>query len=158
MGKILLHRVLAMVVLCALAASPAVAAEIEAVKDLQRDGQRVRETGKPLVLLVTASDCAFCEVLKRAEFRHLTDDARFLLREVEVDSGQEAKDFDGSETAHSFLGEKYAVRFTPTVLFLDHRGEPLARPLVGVLTLDYYSYYFDKRLAAATRVLRERLN
>lgn len=148
-----------LLILLLLAVSPARAGQdIALADDLRQDGRTVREKGKPIVALVTATYCEYCETLKNEVFRFLTDDDRFLLREVVIDSGRPVQDFDGQESGHGLLGEEYKIKLTPTVLFLDGDGKALADPLVGVLTLDYYSYYFDKRVAKATETLVERLN
>ncbi|MEA3290790.1 MAG: thioredoxin fold domain-containing protein [Pseudomonadota bacterium] len=154
------HGLLMLILLpLSLAVYPAWAGQdILLADDLQQDGRVVREEGKPIVALVTATYCEYCETLKDEVFRFLTDDDRFLLREVVIDGGWPVQDFDGQESGHGLLGKEYKVKLTPTVLFLDEDGKALAEPLVGVLTLDYYSYYFDKRVAEATETLVERLN
>ena len=39
------------------------------------------------------------------------------------------------------------VFLTPTVLFLDGKGQSLAEPLVGVSNVDFYLYYLERRIS-----------
>lgn len=61
-----------------------------------------------------------------------------------MDSGMSLSDFSAVKTTHHQFTRKLGVNFSPTVLLLNDNGAALTEPLEGVLTLDYYRYYFEK--------------
>ena len=81
------------------------------------------------------------------------DDA--LLRQIEADRAVPVVGFDGRPTTHSALAARYGVTLTPTVLVVDGTGAPLAEPVVGLLTADFYGAYLDDALRAGLAKLRK---
>ena len=64
------------------------------------------------------------------------------------------QDFDGVEIAGREFAARYNVFVTPTLLLLDGQGESLADPLVGTPNLEFYGFYLNKNIEAATEALR----
>lgn len=128
---------------------------IKLAGNLSLDAERSRQQNRPLVVFFTNHDCPYCEILRAEQFQFLSNDKRFILREIELDSGNQVTDFDGKTRDHGQFARRYAVSLTPTVAFIGPEGQQLADPIVGVLTLDFYSYYFDKAVAQATDRLRD---
>ncbi len=81
------------------------------------------------------------------------DDA--LMRQIEADRAVAVVGFDGRPTTHSALAARYGVTLTPTVLVVDGTGAPLAEPVVGLLTADFYGAYLDDALRAGLAKLRK---
>ncbi len=128
---------------------------IPVADDLQRDAQSAQKTQKPIVLFTTASDCPFCEVLREEVFQFLPNDERFILREVIIDNANKpVTNFDGSSTSLPEVADQYGVNLTPTVLFVGTNGEQLIEPMVGVITLDFYNYYFDEAIKQSTQAIK----
>ncbi len=67
-------------------------------------------------------------------------------------------DFDGTSITAQSLADRYGVVATPTLLFLDSRGEPLVRPLMGYNGSDFFSYYLERALDAAIARSRAGVN
>lgn len=121
--------------------------------DLHQDGKEASRTGKPIVILVSAADCPYCEVLKDNVFIGMERDERIILRELATDKPIHLVDFDGSATNHQTFTSKQRLFFTPTVLFLDGTGRPLAKALVGVTNVDFYLYYLEQRIDKSKQIL-----
>lgn len=124
----------------------ATAAEIVPATDLHRDGNEASRTGRPIVALISAADCIYCEVLKSNVFIGMEQEKRVILREINIDSGQNLVDFEGRVTDHRSFANKRGLILTPTVLFLDGTGKPLAQPIIGVANVDFYNFYLEKRI------------
>lgn len=132
------------------------ATEITLSSNLLSDSQAARSDQKPIVLFVTASDCPYCETLREEVFQFLPNDSRFILREIVMDDAKrKVIDFNGDDTSASLIADQYGVFLSPTVLFVDANGKQLSKPLVGVLTLDFYNYYFDQNITQSTQMIRQ---
>lgn len=127
--------------------------EIQRAADLHQDGEDASRTGKPIVMLVSASDCLYCEVLKDNVFVGMERDDRIILRELGTDNPIRLIDFDGKTTDHQDFARKHGLFFTPTVLFLDGNGQPLSEPLVGVANVDFYAYYLERRIDKSRQII-----
>lgn len=44
---------------------------------------------------------------------------------------------------------------TPILLFLNHTGREIDKRMLGVNTIEMYSYYLDESLAAALKAVRK---
>ncbi|MFT5261079.1 MAG: thioredoxin-related protein [Gammaproteobacteria bacterium] len=126
---------------------------ITLASSLSADAVQAKNTQTPIVIFTTASDCEYCEVLRENVFQFLPNDRRLILREVIMDSTTTFESFNNESLTYSQFAERHEVDFSPTVLFLSDEGHEIAAPLVGVLTLDYYRYYFDKAVTIATKAL-----
>ncbi len=144
--------------LALLAPLTAAAAEIPAARALDADGRRADAERLPVVLLYSATWCAWCTAVKDEFFQHMVDDPayreRIILREVTIDSQIPLVDFAGSSGTHQDFATAGGVRLVPTVRFVDGGGQQLAAEMVGVTTLDYYGWYLDRRIEQALDRLR----
>ena len=130
------------------------AGQIELAQNLEQDALDSKSNGKPIVLFVTADDCPYCEQLRDEYFQFSTEDDRFLLREIELGPYHETLNYDGKNSNHQLLADRYDISLTPTIAFVGPDGEPLAKPIIGILTMDFYHYYFEKALAESIALLK----
>ena len=147
-------------VLGVLLALPALAAfdHLPLVQDLTALGRDARARGLPILLLVSRSDCGYCEKLvdevigpmvKSGEYRD-----RILIRELMSDAVEPVRDFSGRWMPADAVAGRYRASLTPTVLFLDPEGRELAPRIRGINTVDLYGFYLDRSIERAI----ERLN
>jgi len=134
---------------------PTHAGEIQMAQNLAKDAQDSRDNKKPIVLFLTAEDCPYCEKLREEYFQFSTEDDRFILREVEIGPYHDTLNFEGKTSNHQLLADRYGLSLTPTVAFVGPDGEPLAKPIVGILTMDFYHYYFEKALQESISALEQ---
>jgi len=124
---------------------------------LRDDSRQSQSTGQPLLVFVSQKDCEFCKRLREQVLFPLIRagelDGKVILREVSLDSGYRLQGFDGVEIAGREFAARYNVFVTPTLLLLDGQGESLTDPLVGAPNLEFYSFYLDKNIGAATEAL-----
>ena len=122
------------------------AESIMLAEDLALDAQNARAANKPIVLFVTADHCPYCEQLRDEYFKFSPGDERFILRELVLDENPELVGFSGEPSTHKQVAAEYDIWLTPTVVFVGADGQQLTDPIVGVLTMDFYHYYFEKAL------------
>ncbi len=126
--------------------SASIAEPIQVAANLAIDADFSRKQNIPIVFFVTADHCPYCETLRREYFKFSTDDERFILRELELDEYHSVVGFDGRKSNHRVLADRYGISLTPTVIFVGPNGSELADAIVGLLTMDFYNYYFEKAL------------
>ena len=127
---------------------------IELAKDLEQDASSSLAKNKPIVFFVTADHCPYCEQLRQEYFKFSSDDERFILRELELDEYHSVVGFDGKTINHQLLADRYHISLTPTVAFVGPDGEQLTDAIIGVLTMDFYNYYFEKALGESISKLK----
>jgi thioredoxin-related protein len=154
---------LALRALALLLASSSLAAntplEVPMSENLQTDGRNSERTQRPIVLVFSAHNCSYCELLEASILRPTIlsgyYDDQIILRKLMLDSPLPIRDFDGERRAPSALSRRYQVHVTPTVLFVDARGNELAPRLVGINTVEMYGGYLDAAIQEARRQLVE---
>jgi hypothetical protein len=79
-----------------------------------------------------------------------------LIREIVVGSDFDAPltDFGGRTTTHSAFARTRRVKLTPTLDFLDDRGNRLVDPIVGVRLPDFYGTFIDRAIDESIAKLR----
>lgn len=123
---------------------------VPVARDLQKDAALARDKKGVVLVLFAAEDCSYCETVLK-EFlipmsRNAEYQSKVVMRVVEQFSYQEMKDFRGSKTVQRhFAGDKGA-RFFPTVMVFDSNGKLLAKPVVGLSTIDYYGESLDQAI------------
>ncbi len=128
---------------------------IELAEDLSNDASVSLAEDKPIVFFVTANHCPYCEQLRQEYFKFSPDDERFILRELELDEYHSVVGFDGKTINHRLLADRYNISLTPTVAFVGPDGDQLTDAIVGVLTMDFYNYYFEQALDESISRLKE---
>lgn len=149
----------AVALLIAGAASAAAALEVRgglpAPDDLGVDAALAAQRGRPLLVLFSLPDCAYCETVRRNYLLPLMRAGRAqerpVVRELEITGSARLIGFAGKRTSGSELASHYKVRFAPTVVLLDGAGRLLAPPLAGGDVAGMYGAYLDAALAEAQR-------
>jgi len=155
MKKTLLTILLAIFSLSSPGIADPVFGPIELAEDLSNDASVSLAQDKPIVFFVTADHCPYCEQLRQEYFKFSPDDERFILRELELDEYHSVVGFDGKTINHRLLADRYNISLTPTVAFVGPDGNQLTDAIVGVLTMDFYNYYFEQALDESISRLKE---
>lgn len=147
-----------LLLLCLPLGSLAAEPYLQPAHDLQQDGIQADRLGIPILLLVSRERCSYCRRLKRevlgpiqlgGQYRN-----RLIIREILIDPGRHLKDFQGQRRPAAALAGDYGVSLTPTLLFLDAGGRELTSRMVGINTLEMFSFYLDEAIAEAAGALR----
>jgi thioredoxin-related protein len=116
----------------------------------------MRRERKPLLLFFDRGECPYCEQALREYLLPMASEGwgeRALFRQVEIDRTLPLIGFDGRETTHRALSERYGAVLSPTVVVVGPDGERLSDPLVGLM-VDFYGAYLENALAEGAAKLR----
>lgn len=142
----------AAILACALSQTVS-AQSLEAAQDLARSAREAAAARVPLLVFYSQPGCPYCDEARRNYLGPMSADpaARKTLRIVEVDITSEAPlvDFSGQRTTRRAFARAQRVHFVPVVAFVGARGEPLARPLIGLTVPDFYQAYLERRIEEA---------
>jgi len=134
------------------------AVNLPAARALNADGERSARERIPVLLFFDLWDCPYCD---RALQQFLVpmasgDDwgSRAIYRQVEIDKLDPLVDFNGEKTTHRALAKRYDIKVTPTIYLVDARGEPLGKPLLGLMTPDFYGAYLEQAITDAGAKLK----
>ena len=126
--------------------------------DLHADGERSAREKIPVLLFFDLWDCPYCDRALREFLVPMANGSewgsRAIYRQIEIDKMLPLVDFAGGTTTHRDLAKAYGVRYTPTLHLLNGRGETLGKPLVGLMTPDFYGAYLEQAISEATRKLQ----
>jgi hypothetical protein len=133
-------------------------AEVPQARDLAFDGADARATGRVIVVLFSTAGCPWChrvgEEFLKPMLANEHDRSRIIVREIDIDARSALTDFSGATTTHARFAMAHQIRFAPTIAFFGPRGAPLAEPLIGFRTAEYFGYYLDARIEAGLAKLR----
>lgn len=114
--------------------------------------KEARARRAPIVIAFVQASCNYCAIAKRDYLVPMHRDAKWreqiVMREVDLDRNAPFRDFNGAATFPSDFSRRYGVNRVPTVVVVNHRGELLAPPIVGLLTEDFYGFYLEEAIAA----------
>jgi thioredoxin-related protein len=125
--------------------------------DLRQEARLVEKTAKPLVMLFSLPDCAFCTEVRRNYLtpliRDLPASQRPIVREVVITSERAMNDFAGAASTQSAFAARYKTKVAPTVIMMDATGKPLAEPIIGAGMAGFYGAFLDRALEQAEKAL-----
>jgi thioredoxin-related protein len=151
--RALLAAILALIIAPAAAQERLVYADDLAAIAAEAAARRV-----PLMIVFTEASCPYCTRAKRDYLAPLQARGPFadkvIVREVDVSTDRRLRGFDGEETTHREFGRANQVRRVPTVVVMDQRGEPLAQPIVGLLSDDFYRLTLEQAIEEGLFKLR----
>lgn len=121
-----------------------------AAKDLQKLGTEACRNNRVLTVVITRQDCPYCDKLKKQvllpDLRNGVFNKQWLLAELRIDEGINVRDFSGKTVAAAELAKRWRAELTPTVLFLNQKGEEIAPRITGLKLVDFYDDYLQKSL------------
>lgn len=122
-------------------------AAVPLATDFAAHARRAKALDVPLIVLVSLRDCVYCGPIRQRELAPLVRSGKYEVREIGMDSTAPVRDFDGSTTTGVAWARAHGAKVSPTVLFLDTNGHPVADPLIGAGLPDFYGAYLDDAIA-----------
>ena len=133
--------------------------KVKLTHNLAKDGRLAERKGLPILLVFSASDCSYCELLEAEILRPMllsgdyTD--KVIIRKVNIDEDSAiVRDFNGKKTPLNDIVLRYGVYVTPTVIFVNHEGTELAKRLIGINTVEYYGGDVDAAIEKSLKKIR----
>ena len=127
-------------------------------RDLQKDAQAAREKNGVVLVIFAGTFCSYCDRVLN-EFlipmsRNRQYQEKLVMRRLVVSDDSPIRDFEGRPSTPRKLARQYGYSLVPTVLLLDAKGRMLAKPVVGLTTVDYYGMYLDEAIDLAVNKIR----
>ena len=117
-------------------------------------------TNRPLLLLISRKGCPYCTLIKKEILQPMLISGEYadkiIIREIIINTGSTLIDFDGSTIDTANLADRFRTNLTPTLLFLGPDGKELADRIVGINTIELFSYYVDQAIDEAALNLKSR--
>ncbi len=127
--------------------------------DLREDVAEAAAAGKRVLLYFHQDGCPYCARLIRENFGdpRLADKTRrhFDVIAINIWGDREVTDLEGRETTEKAFARSLGVQYTPTLIFLDEQGRPVARlngyypPDKFEIVLDYVAGHHEKEQSLA---------
>lgn len=104
-----------------------------------------------LILLFSQPECGYCDLVRNDFLLPLQRQHRpeLVIREIKIPGFEEVRNRENHLLAPDAFARSYAISFYPSVLMLALDGTPLAEPLVGISSADFYGYYLDQTIEQA---------
>jgi len=122
--------------------------------------KQARESGKVIMLEMSATYCGYCKTLEEEIIKPMLRSGDYsdnvLIRQVNIDIHGLMDDLGVDKTSPDQLARRYNIFVTPTLLFLDGQGEEVSERILGVNSLDYYGAYVDDALEQGHRKIQSR--
>lgn len=133
-------------------------APVPVALDLQMDAAAADAMGGALLLVFVREQCPYCEIVLKEFLNPMSRNPnyvnRVVMRRIAVGESLPLRDFRGEWTTHGRFAQGYGIRFTPIVQMFGMRGALLGKPLVGLMTRDYYGDYIDQAIDKAIELNR----
>jgi thioredoxin-related protein len=103
---------------------------LESLLELAADLDEAAASCKRFAMVFELRGCPYCKDMHLVNFADpeiaAFIKARFEILQINLIGAREVTDFDGEKLTEKRLAEKYAVRFTPTILFFPEVADGLA--------------------------------
>lgn len=129
-------------------------------QDLRKDAKTAQDKNGVLLVVFSGEYCRYCDIVLK-EFlipmsRNADYQSKLVMRKVEMSGAKELLDFKGNKVAHRKFARDNGARMMPTVMIFDAKGHPLAKPVVGITTVDFYGFYLDQAINEGLEKVRKR--
>jgi thioredoxin-related protein len=128
-------------------------------RDLQKDAKAARDKNGVVLVMFSGAFCSYCETVLNEFLIPMSGNAdyqsKLVMRKVEASSSLDMKDFQGNKISHRKFAGESGARMVPTVMVFDAQGRQLAKPLVGLTTVDYYGFYLDQAINQGLEKVRK---
>lgn len=131
--------------------------EIKSVTNFAELTREAKQSGKVILLEMSASYCGYCKTLEEHIIKPMLRSGDYqqnvLIRKLDIDSYYPMDDLAGKKSTPSQLASRMGVFVTPTLLFLDGDGKEVSERILGVNTLEFYGAYVDDAIEQGLRSL-----
>lgn len=129
--------------------------------DFQATAQEARTKRLPILVLLSASDCDNCRIVKEDFLAPMLKSGEYadqvIIRVIETDSGESLRNFNGELQGNEVFANHYSPELTPTVVLLDAGGNQIAPAISGMSTVELYGGFLDEAIAASLTTIRQPL-
>lgn len=147
-----------LILACACVISAAHAEPLPLVSDLQAAAKTAHAQSAPVFIAFTLKRCPYCNTARRDYWAPMNGSAQWrgkvVMVELEIDGAPALRDFDGTATTARDFAKRYGIRSVPTVIVFDALGTPVATPVIGLASGDFYGAYLEQAIDAGLTKIR----
>jgi len=115
--------------------------------NFQKLSVEMKEKSLGLVLMLHADQCPYCRLMEREILSPMVKsneyDEKVFIRKFQIDLREEVIDFSGEKIKPSDFSSRYETSLTPTLVFLNYKGEQLVEKMIGINTVELFGAYLD---------------
>ncbi|HIO96397.1 MAG TPA: hypothetical protein EYG71_00535 [Leucothrix sp.] len=115
--------------------------------DFQKLAITMKKESLGLVLMLHAEHCPYCALMESDILSPMIKskeyDKKVLIRKLQIDEARDIIDFSGKTVEPSDLSDRYNASLTPTLVFLNYKGEEKTEKMVGINTVELFGAYLD---------------
>ncbi len=134
--------------------------QISSLRNFSALSKEAASGNKIIMLEVSASYCDYCRTLEEEIIKPMLRSGDYtkdvLIRQLEIDDTYLINNITGEKVTPAELAEKFKIRITPTLLFLDSDGNEVSERILGVYSLDFYGGYVDEALINGLKKIKHR--
>lgn len=121
--------------------------ELAEESDFQKLAIEMKQKSLGLVLMLHAEHCPYCAKMENEVLSPMVKsndyDNKVLIRKLQIDEARDVVDFDGSIVEPSDISNRYDASLTPTLVFLDYKGNQKNEKMIGINTVELFGAYLD---------------
>lgn len=125
--------------------------------NLQKVMQKAENENLPVLMMFSSRYCDYCGYIKRdvlIPMRISGDyENKVIIAVIENDEADDIIDRHGNSVSTDKVAAHYKIQFTPTVIFVNYKGEEIANRLVGLGTEEYYASMVDEAILHARKTI-----
>ena len=118
--------------------------------NLEKLALKMKQDKLGLVIMFHAEYCDYCERLENDLLQPMVRsgeyDDKVLIRKIQVDGAYDLVNFNGQQISSDQLATMYDASLTPTLVFVDAKGEEQAERILGYTTPDLFGAYVDRAI------------
>lgn len=134
------------------------AATVAVANDLKSIAATAHSDKLPILLVYSAEDCEYCQRLEADVLNPMIlsgdFEQRIIVRKVMIDSAVQIKDFQGKPVEPDQFAYRQGVEVTPTLQFVDARGNKLVPNMIGYQGPDLYAAYLENAIGGSLKKVR----
>lgn len=124
--------------------------KVDMATDLESVSQQALQAKLPVLMFFASTDCEFCEMLEEDHLASMAHSAGYkdkvIIRKINIDDYDSFRDFDGQNVSADEFSERFAIKVTPTLVFVNHKGTQVAKKMLGYNRSDFFSVYLDEAI------------
>ena len=154
-------RILSLIfALCLGLAPPAQADDVDVIRvtDLQSLGEQAAARRLPILLMFTQQECPYCVIMEENYLKPMLRSGQYrdkvIIRKIRIDEMETLTDFNGERIEVDQLTGRYRAWVTPTLVFVNGKGNEVVPKLVGIGTEGFFAGDIDNAIDSALSKLR----
>lgn len=129
------------------------------ISDLRDEARLARDGQRPIMILFSMRGCPWCSFVEEDFLKPMLRNERyrsqFVIRRVMTDSYANIIDFNGEAISPDKFASRYRASLTPTLVFIDHKGNVIAPTIRGVINTEFYGYDLEQGMEISRQKMKK---